>query len=36
MSTFPGVYSDACEEIAAYNQERFGVSSNFCMEMKLG
>ena len=36
MSTFPGVYSDACEEIAAYNQERFGVSSNFCIEMKLG
>ncbi len=28
MSTFEGVYKDACEEIAAYNQERFGVSSN--------
>ena len=36
MSTYPGVYADACEEIAAYNQERFGCSSNFCREMKLG
>ena len=36
MSTFPGVYADACEEIAEYNQERFGCSSNFCREMKLG
>ena len=29
MSTYPEVYLIACDELAKYNQERFGVSSNF-------
>ncbi|MCF0143099.1 MAG: uroporphyrinogen decarboxylase, partial [Parasporobacterium sp.] len=28
-STFPGVYDTASDEIAKYNQEKFGVSSNY-------
>ena len=29
MSTYPEVYMITCDELAKYNQERFGVSSNF-------